>query len=171
MTDEKWIKIKRYGGLYSVSNLGNVRRNCGRTGIPKIKMLKTARLPSGYERVFLCKRGMVKTVYVHRLVVSVFIGRIPKNEEVNHKNCRKSDNRLVNLEIVSSKRNKEHARENGVLIRGKKHYAAKTNEKTVIKIRREFVPYKITVKKLAKKYGLKPRMTTAIIRRENWKHV
>lgn len=49
--------------------------------------------------------GNRKTSLVHRLVVETYIGRIPNDMQVNHKNCIRDDNRLENLEICTPKYN------------------------------------------------------------------
>ena len=89
---EEWKPISNYEGYYSVSSLGNVRRNCNRIGLPRIRILKKIPLKTGYLRVYLCLHGIVKTYYVHRLVAREFIGKQPKNKEVNHKDCNKKNN-------------------------------------------------------------------------------
>jgi hypothetical protein len=45
---------------------------------------------------------------VHRLVAEHFIGEIPPKMVINHKNFDKSDNRVDNLEIVTSSQNRLH---------------------------------------------------------------
>lgn len=55
--------------------------------------------------------GVRKNSSIHRLVVSTFIGPIPKGMWVNHKNGNKADNRLSNLEITTPTQNHQHARD------------------------------------------------------------
>lgn len=70
----------------------------------RIKVLKPA-INKGYLQVELRKDGKRKGFLVHRLVVTSFIGPIPKGMEVNHINEDKRDNRLENLELVTHKEN------------------------------------------------------------------
>lgn len=62
----------------------------------------------GYCLVNLYKDGKGKTFKVHRLVVTSFIGPIPRGMVVNHINENKLDNRLSNLEICTQKKNMNH---------------------------------------------------------------
>ena len=48
----------------------------------------------------------------HRLVAEAFIGTIAPKMVVNHKNFIKTDNRVENLEIVTSKQNSQHYHSN-----------------------------------------------------------
>jgi hypothetical protein len=77
----------------------------------KRKVLKNTVSQSGYTRVNIRPPGEKgKTIEVHRLVALTFIKR-PRNKEafiVNHKNGKKSDNRVSNLEWVTPKGNSHH---------------------------------------------------------------
>ena len=102
--EEEWIDVKNFEGLYQISNFGNARSlNYRRTG--QIRNLKPGTDKDGYRYVCLLKDGLKKYFKIHRLVWESFNGPIPDGYEVNHQNEDKSDNRLVNLSIVSHKSN------------------------------------------------------------------
>lgn len=118
---EIWKDIKNYEGLYQVSNLGRVKSldRKVKTGIKyndykiaKGKILKLNQKRNGYLTVDLSKENKVKTITVHRLVALNFIPNPKNKEEINHINCKKYDNRVENLEWVTSEENKEHAKLN-----------------------------------------------------------
>jgi hypothetical protein len=68
----------------------------------------------GYLRVRICKKGVKKHFYVHRLVAETFIPNPQKKPCVNHINGDKSDNSVNNLEWVSYKENTHHAISQGL---------------------------------------------------------
>lgn len=118
---EIWKDIKNYEGIYQVSSLGRIRSldRKVRTGIKhneykiaKGKILKLNQKRNGYLTVDLSKENKVKTITVHRLVALNFIPNPENKEEINHINCKKYDNRVENLEWVTSEENKEHAKLN-----------------------------------------------------------
>lgn len=71
----------------------------------------------GYQRFMCCQNGIRKNILVHRAVWEAFNGPILRGLEINHKNCVRDDNRLENLELVTSSQNnlfpptREHQRE------------------------------------------------------------
>lgn len=69
---EKYKVVPGYED-YEVSDFGNVRS----LKFGKIKVLRS-KLNNGYLQVGLCKNGERKMFFVHRLVVSAFIGPIAK---------------------------------------------------------------------------------------------
>ena len=120
---EKWKDVKEYEGFYEVSNLGRIRRKDGKvkSGIKnndlrfiKGKMLKQHLKRNGYLTVDLSKQNKVKTISVHRIVATAFLEPIEGKDQVNHINGNKTDNRIENLEWVTSSENRIHAFKTGL---------------------------------------------------------
>ena len=100
---EIWKDIHGYEGKYQVSDLGRVKAlNYNKTGKEQIMVQQNIR---GYLHLNLSKNGKVKRFRVHRLVWEAFNGPIPEDMQVNHINEDKSDNRLVNLNLMTPKEN------------------------------------------------------------------
>ena len=118
MTQEIWKPIKGYENLYQVSNLGNVKSLSRLVKGIKYgkyyeyptneKLLKQHKDDKGYLRVKLYKDGVSQTMKVHRLVAESFLGDI-YNKEIDHINTTKTDNRVENLRIVTSKENSNNS--------------------------------------------------------------
>lgn len=115
-----WIDNLR--GSYEVSNLGNVRRTSlirfdtwtnQYTTVHKTRLLKQYDNGHGYKHVTFCinteSGKKLKICYVHRLVAIAFIENPNNYPEVNHKNFVREDNRVTNLEWVSSLDNMRHS--------------------------------------------------------------
>jgi hypothetical protein len=107
---EIWKDIEGYGGVYQVSNLGGVRSSKGGVNIA----LKPAIPKRGYMFVVLDGR----LHYIHRLVATAFIpNRFPEERtEINHRDGRKRNNRVKNLEWVSRSENIKHAYDTGLRV-------------------------------------------------------
>lgn len=103
-----WKDIIGYEGLYQVSNLGEVRSLPRYTTRGKVLSLYTS-AQNGYVYANLCKNNIKSTKRVHKLVMMAFCGVDSARPDINHKNGRKTDNRLVNLEWCSQRDNQIHA--------------------------------------------------------------
>ena len=104
MENEQWKPIKGYEGLYEVSNYGEVKSlNFNRTG--REKLLSPRKNGNGYLLVSLFKNGVAKTFLVHRLIYSTFVGEIPEGLQCNHIDEDKENNRVDNLNLMTSKEN------------------------------------------------------------------
>lgn len=112
MSEELWKDIKGFEGLYQVSNLGRIKslerfrkgKNDSLVTV-KEKILKPQITRNGYYLIGLFKNSIGKWYSVHRLVWLAFNGPIPENMQVNHINEIKTDNRLLNLNLMTAKEN------------------------------------------------------------------
>ena len=57
------------------------------------------------------------------------------------------------------------------MAKGENHGRAKLTENQVLQIRQEYIPRVVTLKQLARKYGVCFARISNIIRRKNWKHI
>lgn len=115
---EIWKPIKGYEGLYEVSNFGRVKslERKQRVNIKnnneitrKEKMLKLVIDKDGYARCMLYKNQKQKCKQVHRLVAQAYLNDYSDNLEVNHKDCNRQNNCVLNLEMCTRKQNMEYA--------------------------------------------------------------
>jgi hypothetical protein len=111
---EIWKDIPGYDGLYQISNFGRVKsldrvtkRSDGKVKSFRERILKPGTNKQGYLTVALSKYGKPKTKQVHQLVAIAFLNHKPNGHTlvVNHINFNKTDNRLENLEIVTTREN------------------------------------------------------------------
>ena len=102
--NEIWKDIPNYEGIYQASNMGRVKSLKRPYGL-KEKFLKPKLTRNGYYLIKLYKNSKARFYYVHRLVWEAFNGQIPEGLQVNHINEIKSDNRLSNLNLMTSKEN------------------------------------------------------------------
>jgi hypothetical protein len=100
---EEWRSIAGYEGLYEVSNLGNVRSiahttkdRLGRIRCFPGTMLEQSK-QGDYLVVSLCQQGVYRTVTVHVLVLTAFVGSCPEGMEGCHEDGNGRHNAVFNL--------------------------------------------------------------------------
>ena len=112
---EIWRDIEGYEGLYQVSNLGRVKSLSRRDRLNRViqeKILKPFFNRDGYLNVKLYKEGKRKQSKVHRLVAQAFISNPDNKSQVNHRDEDKTNNKVENLEWVTSKENNNYGTRN-----------------------------------------------------------
>jgi len=102
VTEERWLPIVGYEGLYEVSDLGRVR-SLARNGTSKNGRILKQQNYCGYLSVILNNKGH-KLIKVHRLVLLSFLP-IEEKKQVDHINQIKTDNRLENLRWATGSEN------------------------------------------------------------------
>lgn len=113
-TEEIWKDVT-INPNYMVSNLGRVKAKAREVPCKSGMRMKKERILSqtdnhGYLHVGFLVNGKLKNPLVHRLVLAAFRGDRPYPEwEVDHINGDTHDNRLENLEYVSSSENSKRS--------------------------------------------------------------
>lgn len=145
---EIWKAIDGFGGLYSVSNFGRVRRNqipvirLSRFGNPyectfKETFIRYTINKDGYYYVGLCINGKPKQYKVHRLVAEAFIDKVEGKNHIDHIDCNKLNNSPSNLRWCTHAENIQFAWQNGVYDNiGSKHGMSKLTEGAVVEIKK-----------------------------------
>jgi hypothetical protein len=173
---EIWEDIKKYEGIYQVSNFGRVKHlafsrvNVLTNGFSLIKekILKPVKHENGYLFVSLCN-GNQKEYSIHTLVARAFIANPDNKPEVNHKDGIKSNNLTNNLEWNTASENLIHSYKTGLRQSGENHHKAKLKLSQVKEIRR-LSKSGISSYRLAKDFNIRACSVRDIINGKTWKY-
>jgi hypothetical protein len=176
---EIWRDIEGFEGKYQISNLGDVkslkRKVFYKNGvIREIKEKKLKPVLDSYGYLIVCLHNedyngnkFHKNKKIHRLVCENFYLKDEERLGVNHINCIKTDNRLKNLEFVSSKENSVHASKNGLL---KNMFVSnKLTKEQAFKIKYDSKEF--STRFLSEKYNVSYGTIYAIRNNLNWKEL
>ena len=164
---EVWVSIqwiKGFENLYSISNLGRLRRDRDAKNTYKGRIIKPHVEKHGYLHVTLYHRNNRVSTRIHRLVARAFLCPCPTNYEVNHKDGDKSNNKATNLEYTTHLRNMKHANSLELIYKP----GAKLTFEQVQEIRRTYVKKRGAQKQLMEKYGVDRKTVYDIINHKTW---
>lgn len=120
LVPEEWRDISGHEGYYQISNYGRVRSvdrfvngisGCRR--FLKGKILAQAVNQRGYKTIVLWNKHKFHSNRTHRLVATAFISNDHFKPTVNHRNSKRTDNFVYNLEWATNKEQTDHAIKNG----------------------------------------------------------
>lgn len=161
---ETWMPIRGFPG-YEVSTFGRVKSLRRRYSVLKKLFVRN------YAHVLLYRCNYIKHFRVHRLVLEVFIGKCPKGCEANHKDGIKTNNRLKNLEWITSSENKAHAFNLGLCSqKGELNNSARLKEDDV-KLIKKLRFHNVKNKEIASYFDVTEGCITEITRKNNWSYV
>lgn len=112
-TDEFILRCIRSGKYEATADGAIVNNRFYRRG--EVRVVATRKNTSGYLMCSLNLNGEDRTCLVHRIILFALLGEPRFCEmEGNHKNGRKDDNRLANLEWATKSENISHAFRTGL---------------------------------------------------------
>jgi len=170
--DEIWLPIIGYELRYHISNWGRVKSlNYNHSGQERI--LKYSIDKDGYYTMGLFDGKRQKTLKIHRLVGIHFIPNPLNLPEVNHRFGVKSDNRVSQLEWMTTGDNIRESLRIGlkVMPKGEDACNAKLSESQVLEIREIHKENKKQYRLTAEKYKVSASLISAIVNRVIWKHL
>lgn len=101
MDEEEWMTIQDFPD-YRVSSHGRIK-SLRKSFELIMKLIKNG---NGYQVVYLYnKPGIDTKCYVHRLVAQAFLSNSEEKKLVNHKDCKRTNNHLSNLEWATDHEN------------------------------------------------------------------
>ena len=109
------IDIVGFDGIYTINDKGEVF-SYKYNRIRKLKPQKASQSKKGYYQVRLHSKDVNKKVdkriygklyYIHRLVWETFVGEIPKDKQIDHKDGDTTNNSVDNLQLLSPRKNME----------------------------------------------------------------
>lgn len=128
---------------------------------------------TGYSLIHFSVNNKSYTKLVHRLVAEAFIPNLENKPEVNHKNGKKNDNDVTNLEWATEKENIQHAYKLGLNKSkcGEDRHNSKITRKQAILICKLLEENKLTYKEISKKAKCTKSIVRNIRNKKCWNEV
>lgn len=165
---EFWKPVIGYEDRFQVSNLGRLRSS--KSG----KILSQTKTKKGYlthATKIGGRCGKSVCFKIHRLVALAFIPNPDNLPEINHKDGKKSNNEVENLEWVTSKENIDHAFGTG-LAYARRGCDSRSSKLTILQIE-EIVSLRAagqTLREIAKKFGVHHMQIHRVCSGESYKN-
>ncbi|MCK4245314.1 MAG: HNH endonuclease [Candidatus Omnitrophica bacterium] len=158
---EIWKPVPTHQG-YFVTQTGKIRGPSG-------KILKPMQQNLGYLYVLTPLPRRPRKLFIHRAVLSAFVGRPKPKQEVRHLNGNPRDNNLNNLMWGDKFEQHEDARRHGTNCIGERSGTAKLSEAKVQEIKLKIKTK--TLRKLGAEYGVSHTAIRRAALGITWKHL
>lgn len=161
--EEIWVLLKETNS-HLISNVGNIK------SIKTNKIIKKHLDKDGYPRVGLYFNKKIKSFYVHRLIANNFLNNKDNKPQVNHIDGNKQNNKISNLEWVTSSENRIHAFKIGLQKNktGEDHHNSKLTINDIKEIRK-LCELNVSQYKIAKIFNIRQPQVSKIKNKKHWK--
>ena len=102
------LKIDENGRLHRLKD--NSKNHKG-----KVDRIIDAKTINGYMGATITTGKKQHNIKMHRLIWYWHYGELPEDEEINHKDGNKANNKINNLEMITHKENVKHALDNNLM--------------------------------------------------------
>ena len=169
MSKYKQMIVCNQPTLYYVSKNGEIISKY-KHKVHKLKVFKTK---TGYLYVKLWINNKNKAEFIHRAVAKAYIPNPENKPEVNHKDGIKTNNCVDNLEWVTSKENKIHARKYGLskFSKGEDNGKSIYTNKQIEKVCKLLESNKYTVKEISEKTDVSTDTIYSIRTKNIWSEI
>lgn len=173
---ERWKPVVGFDGVYSISDLGRLRREVTASNSKAGFILTPFRRPSGYCCYTVWRDGKMRTLLVHRLIAQAFISNPDGKPHINHRDGVRSNNAIDNLEWCTARENVRHAMEvlghvpfKGHQPFGERHYKARLTQQQVDDIRARHLAGRINQAAIGREFGVSKKTINSLIKGASWK--
>lgn len=174
---EIWIDLPGYVGIYSVSTEGRLRSEARLVGeggpnphMRKQQIRKCSPSTTPYISVQLRKNGVPEFTYLHRLILTAFVGPCPESFDGCHNDGNSFNNRPSNLRWDSRANNHADKRLHGTDTIGEHHPMAKLDDAKVLHLRMRRSEG-ATFAVLAAEFNISVMTAYRAATRKSWSHI
>lgn len=162
---EVWLPVPGYEDVYEASNLGAVRR------IGSDQPLVPADGGHGYLVVSLSKGGEIRTMRVHRIILTTFCGPEPFDGAIAaHNDGSRTNCALTNLRWATPVENQADRKRHGTHLCGNQVFGAKLTDDRVREIR-ALIAKGYRGPQIAESFGVSVSTIHLIRHNRIWRHV
>lgn len=157
---------------YLISDQGKLY-SCRTNGKPhpgRWKQIRANPNKDGYPEVKLWRGGKSKTVRVHTLVLTAFVGPCPEGMEACHENGVRLDCVASNLRWGTDKDNTNDRDRHGRTAKGERSGVAKLTEQKVLEARSLYAAG-WSQQRIANHLGISKRQAGRVAKCQQWKHL
>ena len=170
-SDERWLPVVEWEGLYEVSDMGRVR-SLARKSSFSTRIYPRAQVAPilgsrGYMVVNLSGKGVRRQFFLHKLVLTAFNGARPFGMQACHNDGNRANCALVNLRWDTPKANHADKRLHGTQQTGARGTRAKFTEDAIKAIRQE----RLTPRQAMNRFGLSRTHAKRIVAGKCWEDV